>query len=498
MTAKLKELDQMDLSGKVDIGGAIDQARWQGALEFIDRLGTMNVSTLDEFNKVFNLDWAKLQFSYDKSTGLGRLLSDIDSIPGMAKRIRDLLAYNDWFKGAFPTDEVETWQQALGRTVSTIQTNQTVLAGLNATLEQCKQDLADLTELRQFTIDSHNATAAVQDQTDAIDALQHVVDQYTLSQMKNNLEIMKIQYNADSRHGLTRDQKDRIAQLEHENQGIQIKEEENQIEMQEIRVDGLYNAQEALDQIRRQHDDAMYNEEIRDLDKNIKDKNALYSTTLTSIMDTNAAIATAQATFRNTELTKTIDWARNMHTWLDYAHGSETEGSTAMENPLAETFSRAWSQHITQTHGGVPSATDLLRMAKGLPPIPGLDVGGTILETGIAQVHKGEYIVPPGRTGPSGGDVNVNVDIDVKASLGQGENVEEWGKRLGSGISAKIIETLNGSLMKDVSTRKGGTVNVPGVSVTTRSKRAKNWDGTDATSTIIQAPATTRSRFRVG
>jgi len=60
--------------------------------------------------------------------------------------------------------------------------------------------------------------------------------------------------------------------------------------MGHIQQGGLLTAEDRQDEIRRQHDEAMYGQEIRDLDANIKIKNELIFTTVQTVKDTNAAI----------------------------------------------------------------------------------------------------------------------------------------------------------------------------------------------------------------
>jgi hypothetical protein len=309
--------------------------------------------------------------------------------------------------------------------------------------------------------------------------------------MKNNLEIMKIQYAADTRHGLTRDQEKAIKDLEHANLGIQIEEQQNQIDISTIQQNGLRDAQDALDKIREAHDEAMYEQQIRDLDKNIKDKNDLYATTVTAIAAADKAIEIAQANFRNNELTKTIKWAQNMNQWMQYAQGSGGPGNEQLENPLAASFASGWSAHINSEHHGVPSPMDIVLMGQGKAPIPGLDTGGTVLESGIAKVHKGEVFGQPG-----GG---MSVNVQVIASLDRGEDVQEWGRKLGAGLASGFLSSTSSGMTTAVSRKTGLTINVPGTSVTTAGGTLRpNRAGTGVTTLPVVQPIQTKGRYRVG
>lgn len=125
--------------------------------------------------------------------------------------------------------------------------------------------------------------------------------------------------------------------------------------------------------------------------------------------------------------------------------------------------------------------------------MPWLQEGGSILETGAAIVHKGEYVVPAGvaQGGPSG-VINCAVSIDVHATLEHGQSVEDWGKRLGASIANGVLSVTNGASQDVISRKTGAHILVPGTQVTTRTGR------TPTSTTIIQPPVTTKSRFRAG
>jgi hypothetical protein len=72
------------------------------------------------------------------------------------------------------------------------------------------------------------------------------------------------------------------------------------------------------------------------------------------------------------------------------------------------------------------------------------------------------------------------------------DNVEEWGRKLGAGLSSGFLSGTS-SASSSVTSRKGGTVVVPGT--TTTIARTGRVPGNSA---VVQQPITNKSRFRVG
>lgn len=357
----------------------------------------------------------------------------------------------------------------------------------NATLATYSQKIGDLTEMRTFTIDMRNATLAVQAQQDAIKQLQRISDSYNLSLMKNSLEIMKIQYGADTRHGLDRTQKERIAELERTNAGIQIKEQENQIAVAEIRTNGLQSAQDKLDQIQRGHDEAMYNQQIRDLDANIKAQNELYSSLVTAIATTNKNIEIQQKAWQENQLVMTVHWAKEMRDQMNYAYGANAPPKTQAE--------QSGTQPAVPNPPGWRSKTPFWKYQHG----------GIVQETAAALVHKGELIIPKNmvdsmRNGngvatssSGGGSVSHNITITVNAEVRKDVDVEDWGKKLGAGLASGFLEGTSSGTTTATSRKTGVSVIVPGTTTTIRTGRV----GAITTLPILQ-PLKNKGRFRVG
>jgi hypothetical protein len=510
---ELRKQSQMRLSGGWDVGAGFDKETVRLAQKLTQARKDNNTEYLKTFAYRQKEQAGNPLFLAAKMLGqpLGVDLQNVsdlaDAYGELAAQEKDAADANAAFLKVSPLAQLKQIHDEVIRLNG-------VLADNNAVLAKTGQELGDLTEMRMFTIDTHNATAAITEQEDAIKGLQHVADAYSLSQMKNSLQIMKIEYNVDSRHGLDRTQKEAIAALEKTNAGLQISEMENQIEISTIQQNGLYQAQNALDAIKQQHDQVMYDREIRDLDANIAAKNALYASTLTAIQATNVLITAEQDKWRDNELIKTISWSKNMHQWHSYAQGGGTAGTTGTTTTTAaahiSTLAERWTAHINLYHHGLASLMDKQLMAAHREPIPGLASGGTVTQTGVAVVHRGELVIPNRLVGnvphmresaspvimPAAGrsgDTHVKIDVGpVNITANNAGNVQEWGKKLGAGLAAGFFSTTNGASQSVISHKTGTSVIVPGTQVTVRTGR------TPTNNAIVQFPTTTKTRFRVG
>lgn len=123
---------------------------------------------------------------------------------------------------------------------------------------------------QKYLTETHAATLAVREQEDAIKRLQRISNAYSLDQQVNNLRIMQIEYGA-GRRGPTRGQQRQIDLIERDNMRLRIKEAEQQIAIGNIQQNGLQTAQDALDKIRRSHDQIIYDQELADLKVHIGD-----------------------------------------------------------------------------------------------------------------------------------------------------------------------------------------------------------------------------------
>jgi hypothetical protein len=547
MMKQLGTISQMDLTGGLDFDAMFGKEKIDRARKYFDTLNNQGIKTLTEFNSVSGQLAAKELNPDFKYIGIDKQLWQL---------MRTMYQYNDMVVQTAKSSG--TWQDRLQGIRDTIDSLNTKLVTQNATLAQASQAIGDLTEMRQYTIDMHNATAAVQDHQDAIKALQRISDQYALSQTKNSLAILKIQYNADERHGLDRTQKEAIANLEKSNASLRIKEMEQQISISEIQQNGLQAAQDALDQIRRQHDEVMYDQQIRDLDANIKAKNEIYASTLTAIAETNTQIAAQQKKWQENQLVMTVHWAQEMRDQMNYAYGKDT--TVTPKTPAQQ----SGTQEAVPNPPGWNSRIPFWKYQQG----------GFVKETAPALVHKGEFIIPkelvssfmkkpkemphiniadimprekpdvkspgvePRKTDTLRFDMpdfkpmeipdikipeikprelprmtlsdlrepgspivsqparvehhhyaNVNVNV---AELRKDVDVEEWGRKLGAGLSSGFLSGSS-SASSSVTSRKGGTVVVPGT--TTTIARTGRVPGNSA---VIQQPIKHKGRFRVG
>ena len=486
--AQVGTIMQMNFSKGLDINAFIDETEWNKALKLVEQLGKQGVKTIEDLK----LKGAGVELHVPgTAAGLTGFLQDLtrgmtgvnfsDLAQDMQILVAAIIQYN------------ENISEAPGKTTSfTNNLDELTKAAesLRVEMSQLQQNIGDLTSQRAFMIQMHDAAAAVRDQEDAIKSLQRANDALTLSQMKNSLEIAKIQYSAmGERHGLSREQKDVITALEKVNAGIQIQEQEQQIAISEIQQNGLQRAQDQLDAIRMQHDEWMYSTELRDLSKQIADKNALYLADAQNLIDKNALIAAAMQKFHDDLLSETTSWADKMMVQYSRAFGGNgTTGSTGSSSNGGGSSGSTGGEGTSTTPANPISNP-------GLPPtwsLPHLASGGFIERTGAAVIHQGEMVIPAGNTGSQYTSVKNNYDIDIHVDGAQIHgDVETWGKNLGKGIASGFIEASSSATV-EVTTRKGNKAQVPGVSTTIRTGRVPG------NSLVVPQPIKHKPRFRVG
>lgn len=558
---QLATISQMDLTGGLDLGAMFSKQRIDEAQGYFNTLNTKGITTLKQFNEEAG------------RMALNKLNPDF-GIMGVDVKLLQLLRtfyqYNDML--AANTQETDTaasrlkaWCAGLVVIKNEVDRLKGVLAENNVILAQAQQELGDLTTQRSYTVAMRTATLAVEAQQDAIQKLQRISDAYSLSQMKNSLEILKIQYSAmGERHGLSREQKNQLAALEKLNAGLQIQEQENQIAIGDIQQNGMQTAQDNLDAIRREHNAVMYAMEIRDLDANIKAKNLLIESTLATIATTNDAITIQMDKWRDNELIKQIAWSLKMHKALVFSYSTTSEAQSSSE--------QSGTQETVPNPPGWLSKTPFWKYQQG----------GLVQETAPAMVHKGEFIIPKElvdtflkkpremphinitdimsreksdvkrpeikpikiempdinmpdvkpreretprfnipdikpremphltmpdlresgspiiRSNPVERSLNQTVSIIVHADLHKDIDVEEWGKKLGAGLSSGFLENTSSGTTTATSRKTGATIVVPGTSITTALGLRTDRAGAGVVTLPVAQPIKNKGRFRVG
>ena len=202
------------------------------------------------------------------------------SIPQKPQEPPAIVPQADWM------DEYIRKQEAL---TAAITLNKQNIADYTLELAKLNQEQSRDKTQYYFTIAMHDATLAVKEQEDAIERLRRISNAYGLEQQRNNLEIMKIQYAAGPR-GVRRSQQRQIDIIERENMLLRIKEGEQQIAISTIQQTGLQTAQDALDAIRRTHDQVIYQQELEDLSKHIDDVHTLWLSMYEQLAKEKAAL----------------------------------------------------------------------------------------------------------------------------------------------------------------------------------------------------------------
>jgi len=218
-------------------------AAWDGMWESI---GQGALDTIDFLNMKWNAEkgWYK-----EKAV-----------LPGLG----DTALHTDWMDEY--VRKIDETNKAIASLTESIAANQIEYNTLN-------QDYERSTAQHDYMVQMQDATLAVQEQEDAIERLRRIANTYNLEQQSNNIELMKIQYGAMGRRGgrLTRGEQSQVRIIEQENMALRIKEAEQQLAMGQIQANGLQDAQDELDNIRRSHDKLMYQQELTDLNAHIND-----------------------------------------------------------------------------------------------------------------------------------------------------------------------------------------------------------------------------------
>lgn len=259
-TRSFTETQLKALSGisQMELGSGWDQLTSQFSLQ--------KITDAKKYFNLLNEDGINSLKSFNTEAGMAALKSEnMDfSLIGVDKTvvqlIRSMFEYNDLVK---QLDE-STAASALKDQANALKEMTANLSKYNTENIGYLDEISDSTAQMNYLTGTRAITQEIQVQTDAIDKLKHVSDQYSLTAMGNNLEIMKIQYGAGSR-GLTRGQQKQIDIIEKENLGLRIKEQEQQMAIGNIQVNGLYDMNKEMEQITRQHNTYMYNNELSDL-----------------------------------------------------------------------------------------------------------------------------------------------------------------------------------------------------------------------------------------
>ncbi len=372
-----------------------------------------------------------------------------------------------------------------------------------------------------------------------LDALSKQANDYANQMTANSIEEMKIQLDvSDNRGRITREEKDQLKELARADLELRVKQAENSLKQGQLQNGVLSDEQRQLQdietayQVHIQDLNDTYQKDYDNLQNSIAAKKLMITYyTDTFIPDQNKKLLDLETCFADdyNKVVNSNDFTATEKKQLEdllaqalatyngiirarnQAMGTNQPEMGAGGEQIGNTYQQRWQQHIAQYHHGFPSPFDQILMAGKKEPIPGLAVGGTVAESGIAVVHKGELVLPRNLVGklpdlqessspiimsqPSGksGDTHVEINVGpVTINAKNADSVEDWGRKLAQGLSSGFLEASSGGTTTATSRKTGGTIIVPGTTVTTRTLRTP-------TATIpVNQPIRHKGRFRAG
>jgi len=398
---KVKEISQMDLTKGMDIGAGIDQSQLDVAKEYFDTLNSEGITTLEKLNEEISSGkdrynvWGEMPLR-DAGNYNAQILTLLQSIYQYNDLIDETTSSD--FIGAIEetTTAFTNLQNELRDTNTSIATHIKNIATLQAeqtkltTIHNINNDLRymslGLTDASYATKIQNSATKDLVDsirvQQDEIQRLQDINESYSLSSMKNSLEILRIQrIGMDSRRGLTRSQKAEIKELEKADADLRISTMENQISIGEIKQNGLTADERHLEQVKNWYSEELftiqdtYTAEMTALTDKIIIEQGLLEANYVAIVDVNRRILeNEKATY---DARKAI-WAGN----------PEQAAELGIPKPPDMTF---------EQFQGFNDFFNKMSPWK----LPHHDTGGYVTSTHPAIVHRGENIIPANQNHPT-------------------------------------------------------------------------------------------------
>jgi len=413
---KLAELKEMDLSKPFDISTYFDKEKWDNAVETVRLLKTEGITTLEQFNALMASSKGPVSIGGEKLVQEG-----LD----ITKLIRIILAYNDWTGQATDSTqalkdeitklgkETDIYIATLETTNIAIETNKdniadwikeqeklTTLHGLNEDIRYMGMGLEDASYAEKIhNVATKELIDSIRVQREEIDALNEANSRYSLESNKNNLAIMKIQYEADGqRRGLTRGQQRMIKDLQHADMGLRISMTENQLAIDQKTLD-LSPEEKRLNQL-----SMWYNEEIYL-------RQDAYKTEMIAL-DEKIKL----------EYDKMQMNYNNVTMWNNKLIQSDLDAYAARVKVWEQEHGQSWGQ-VGVAPPGVPAPPGYTQSYLITPPevynrspLPKLQMGGYIPETAPYLLHRGETVIPANKNTSNNNTINIVNHVNVNNS----------------------------------------------------------------------------------
>ena len=364
----------------------------------------------------------------------------------------------------------------------------------------------------------------------------------SFASQKASLEMLKIQQAAASNRGrMTREEKDRLKDLEATQLDLRIKEMENDLAATKIKREGLSQEEEELEKIKMAYGEKVYviqdsyNKEVAALQTSIDAKNALILSHETAVDQVYTNIQLLIQGKLDAIDVYTKDWSEKMIAYYQSVTGESLNATRAQAKGQEL---KANVEQAVKSGGNQFDVIDAIKdtvlgrdRTPKAPEIPKwkYQQGGLVQETAPALVHKGEFVIPkelvdtflknpremphmqlPDMREPSmpvirnqmqpveSGSCNKNVNITIHADLHKDTDVEEWGRKLGAGLASGFLDNTSSGTTTATSRKTGATIVVPGTSITTALGLRTNRAGTGVVTIPVSQPIKNKGRFRVG
>jgi len=301
MRKQLASISQMDLAGGMDVDKIFGEQRVKEAREYFNLINKDGITTLEQFNSEMGQTALK-----SKNPDFGWIGLDSQ----LVQLIRSMYAYNDAIEEQNRlTDEAKIEEQntrVATLTQNLVDLDNSMIANIsnidqwNAEINKAK-DIHLLNEdvrymsmglkdasyaMKIHNSETRNLVDSIRNYRDEIEELNRANQMLTIQENKNNIESMKIQLNAmDHRGRMTRNEKNKLKDIERANLELRINLAENQNEIDEKTLD-LSPLEERFELMSMWYDEELYlikntyAEEVAALQKKIDDERALYNQSL--------------------------------------------------------------------------------------------------------------------------------------------------------------------------------------------------------------------------
>jgi hypothetical protein len=421
----------MDLSKGLDIGAVFDKRKMEEARTAFTGLQKAGITTLEQFwSYVIKLNDETGYFSgyilklisamYAFNEAIAE--SEVDELTGKISRLETELSN---LKTKFDTTKDAI--KASGENLNKLKIERTELTTINTLNEDLRYMTMGLVDASYASKIHNSATRELIDsirlQREEIDALNQSNQYYALQENKNNLAIMKIQYDAmDHRGRLTRNQQQMINELEKSNMGLRISSLENQNIIDQKTLD-LSPLENRLEKTRMWYDEELYitrdtyGKEMKLLDERIALEQKALKNNFKVISGINAAILQNEIDTYNA---RRALWGKSSKN----VTSTNTTNTVSGVNPIIDVFRDIYT-------GRLP------HLQTGIDYVP---------RTQPYLLHEGERVVSANQNRNKSNSVNIKVEpITIYANVTDNTDIQTLTRRIELAIQSGLINGVTTS-----------------------------------------------------